>query len=131
MKKNEQRGFTLIELLVVIAIIGLLASVVYATLGGARKKGRIAAAQSALRGMVPALSACLNDDLDITPAAGTAPTPAGATCANQSAWPALPPGWSYTTAWTSTKGVSFKVVATSAGDSTTITCTESGCTTTP
>lgn len=37
---NKERGFTLIELLVVIAIIGLLSSVILASLNGARKKGR-------------------------------------------------------------------------------------------
>ena len=40
MSLNYKRGFTLIELLVVIAIIGILSSVVLASLNSARQKGR-------------------------------------------------------------------------------------------
>ena len=38
MRRNIQKGFTLIELLVVIAIIGILATIVLVSLGGATKK---------------------------------------------------------------------------------------------
>lgn len=48
MKKGLNQGFTLIELLVVIAIIGILSSVVLASLNTARGKGANAAVKSNL-----------------------------------------------------------------------------------
>ncbi|MFA5773736.1 MAG: type II secretion system protein [Candidatus Paceibacterota bacterium] len=48
---NKNKGFTLIELLVVIAIIGILSSVVLASLSSARNKGKDAAVKSQLASM--------------------------------------------------------------------------------
>jgi prepilin-type N-terminal cleavage/methylation domain-containing protein len=54
MKKNK--GFTLIELLIVVAIIGLLSSVVLASLSGARSKARDTKRVGELRSIEKALS---------------------------------------------------------------------------
>ncbi len=51
----QKSGFTLIELLVVIAIIGMLSSIVFASLNTARQKGRDAKRVSELRQIKTAL----------------------------------------------------------------------------
>ena len=61
-KLKNNRGFTLIELLVVIAIIGLVASVVLASLNSARKKSRDARRVSDLKEIKLALSIFFDDN---------------------------------------------------------------------
>ena len=55
MRKYKNKGFTLIELLVVIAILGLLMSIVLASLNNARKKTRDARRLSDMRQILLAL----------------------------------------------------------------------------
>ncbi len=57
-----QKGFTLIELLVVISIIGILSSVVLASLNSARQKGQIAAIKSNLKNMVSQMELAYSDN---------------------------------------------------------------------
>lgn len=52
---NSKKGFTLIELLVVISIIGLLSSVVLASLNVAREKANISKAQTEVRTLYQSL----------------------------------------------------------------------------
>ncbi len=62
MKYNSKRGFTLIELLVVIAIIGILSSVVLASLNTARLKARDARRISDIKNLQLALELYADDN---------------------------------------------------------------------
>lgn len=56
MNMNTKKGFTLIELMVVIAIIGILATIITASLGSARAKGRDAKRIADLKSVQTALA---------------------------------------------------------------------------
>ncbi len=58
--KKYSKGFTLIELLVVIAIIGILSSVVLASLNTARNKGKDASAKSSISSIRAAMEIYYN-----------------------------------------------------------------------
>ncbi len=69
MQKNTTRGFTLIELLVVIAIIGMLSSVVLASLNSARSKARDSKRKADMKQLQLALEMYYNDN-NVYPSSG-------------------------------------------------------------
>lgn len=60
-KNNNKKGFTLIELLVVVAIIGLLSSVVLASLNSARVKAKDAAIKAEMSEVANLMALNFND----------------------------------------------------------------------
>jgi len=84
-----KRGFTLIELLVVIAIIGLLSSVVLASLNTARAKGRDAQRESSIEQMRTALELYYSDNGTYPTSGGASAPNGGWSTSNDSSWATL------------------------------------------
>lgn len=112
----KQRGFTLIELLVVIAIIGILASVVLASLNSARDKGTDAANKSNLNNMRAQAELVYDNNnrsyatVCSDPNIQAAVTAAGAVCADTAT------AWGAAVDLLGTPGSSYCVDSTGAGE---------------
>jgi type II secretion system protein G len=74
---RRQKGFTLIELLVVIAIIGILSSVVLASMNASRQKGRDAKRKQDFKSLQVALEMYYNDNNAYPSTGAAAANPGG------------------------------------------------------
>ncbi len=93
MLMNMRRGFTLIELLVVIAIIGILSSVVLASLTTARSRARYATVLQQMREIATAAEVDYSARGSYAPDAAVGANPG---LSGLSSWPTPPcPGWTY------------------------------------
>ncbi|MFA6397731.1 MAG: prepilin-type N-terminal cleavage/methylation domain-containing protein [Candidatus Paceibacterota bacterium] len=136
--KTNKKGFTLIELLVVVAIIGILSSIVLASLNTARKKGRIAGAQADMFNVLASIAMCADDGVvTLGTPPSTQPYVVVPICAGSpSKWPDLPGDWLFDNSATCTAPYSnatdtFGYCAVGEAGSVKIACTSSGCVKTP
>jgi prepilin-type N-terminal cleavage/methylation domain-containing protein len=119
----KNKGFTLIELLVVIAIIGILSSVVLASLNSARAKG----AAAAFKSEVNSARANIAIGCDGVAANGTYALPGGSTFASSTVTCDGAGGASTTVTITPTTGKSGTCTSATISTSSVITFIPTGC----
>lgn len=122
------KGFTMIETLTVVAIIGILASIVLASMQGVRENTSLRDAQTTMESARLAAQACVNRNVNLS-----APNPNNAICTGSAVrWPNISSnasGWSYVGAGDANVGDrTFSFSA--SGNGKTITCNQNSCTTT-